>query len=170
VPKRHHPTDARIQLLCDAFDDPALAGRIAPLEQNHHSEPFVPDPFLKLDQLDLKPGKLSLVDLLLDLAGVLLLRLDEPRRTCISRAISLMGLCRIHETSFTAMPDGLGHRTGGGQAVRLWLSVGQMNHRLDRQGRCRYLRFGRNASGRRSSALSLEAGTWTDRKSIVAHF
>jgi len=44
--KRHDAADARVQALGDALDDPAFAGRVAALEDDHDLEALQPDPFL----------------------------------------------------------------------------------------------------------------------------
>jgi hypothetical protein len=49
-----HPADTRVETLRDALDRSALAGRVATLKEDHHLQALQPDPFLKLDQLELQ--------------------------------------------------------------------------------------------------------------------
>jgi hypothetical protein len=55
--ERDHPADARVEALGDAFDDAALAGRVATLEDDHDLEAVEAHPLLQLDQLELQMGK-----------------------------------------------------------------------------------------------------------------
>src|ERR1035438_3690618 len=48
--------DARIQALGDALDGAALAGCVAPLEEDDYLESLVANPLLKLDEFDLEPA------------------------------------------------------------------------------------------------------------------
>ena len=59
--QRHHPRHPRVERVRDGLDGAALAGRVAPLEQDHDLEAGVADPLLHLDQLDLELGQLLLV-------------------------------------------------------------------------------------------------------------
>jgi hypothetical protein len=52
--QRDHGRAARVEVLHEAFDRPALAGGIAALEHDHDLLPGFLDPVLKLDQLDLE--------------------------------------------------------------------------------------------------------------------
>ena len=61
------PADARAQVLGDALDHAALAGRVPSLEDDHDLEPFVLDPLQHLHKLDLEPEQLRLVALVPDL-------------------------------------------------------------------------------------------------------
>jgi hypothetical protein len=58
----------RVQRLEDALDRAALAGGIAPLEEQHHALARLLDPILELDQLEVQPGELRLVFLALELS------------------------------------------------------------------------------------------------------
>jgi hypothetical protein len=67
--------DARVRLLGDPLDHPALAGGVAALEEDRDSQAGVDDPFLQPYQLLLQASQLLLVLLLgEDLGGVLRLR------------------------------------------------------------------------------------------------
>jgi hypothetical protein len=63
----HHPADARVQALGDPLDDAALARSVAPLEDHDHLETAALDRLLQLDELDLEPCQLLVVDLLREL-------------------------------------------------------------------------------------------------------
>src|SRR5262245_63246083 len=53
-----HLADPRIETLGDPLDDPALPGRVAPLEDDHDLALIVLDPILQLNQLALQTQKL----------------------------------------------------------------------------------------------------------------
>ena len=59
--KRDHARDTRVEVLGDAFDRSALAGRVAALEDDDDAGSGSPDPLLHLDQLRLQPQQLGLV-------------------------------------------------------------------------------------------------------------
>ena len=59
--QRDHTGDARVEVLGDALDRSALAGRITPLEDDDDAGSSGPDPLLHLDQLRLQPQQLGLV-------------------------------------------------------------------------------------------------------------
>ncbi len=61
--QRDHARAARIQVLHEALDRAALAGRVATLEQDHDLLPGLLHPRLQLEQLDLQPVLLPLVAL-----------------------------------------------------------------------------------------------------------
>ena len=48
-------TDARVHPLNNAFDGATFASSVTPFEENHHLKTFVLDPFLQLNQFNLKP-------------------------------------------------------------------------------------------------------------------
>ena len=52
--QRHHARAARIEVLHEALDGAALAGRVAPLEQDHHALAGLLHPGLQLEQFDLQ--------------------------------------------------------------------------------------------------------------------
>ena len=60
--QRHDACAARIQVLHEALDGAALAGRVAPLEQNHHALAGFLDPGLQLEQLDLQAEFFLFID------------------------------------------------------------------------------------------------------------
>ena len=60
--------DARTDTFGDGLDRAALAGTIAPLENDADLQALVHHPLLNLDQLDMQPGQLSFVVLDLQLA------------------------------------------------------------------------------------------------------
>src|SRR5450755_147831 len=60
--QRGDPADARIETLGDPFDDTALAGRIAALEDDDDLELLVEHPVLQFDQLALQPEQLLEID------------------------------------------------------------------------------------------------------------
>ena len=62
--ERHDAADPRIEPQGDALDDAALAGRVAPLEDDDHFQALVLDPLLELHEFFLEPRELGLVDLL----------------------------------------------------------------------------------------------------------
>ena len=64
----HHAANTGIQALGDALDYASLAGGVAAFEDHHDLQLLVLDPLLQLDQFDLQPGQLFLIDLVLDLA------------------------------------------------------------------------------------------------------
>ena len=64
--QRHDPGVPRIEAQRDGLDRAALAGRVAAFEDDGDLEPFVADPLLELDELDLEPGELAQVDLVRD--------------------------------------------------------------------------------------------------------
>ncbi len=68
--ERHHARRARVQVLHEALDRAALAGRVAALEQHDDLLPRLLDPVLHLQQLDLQLLLVVLVDLRLDLVLV----------------------------------------------------------------------------------------------------
>ena len=57
----NHARAARVEMLHEALDRAALAGRIAPLEQDHDPLSGGPDPLLQFQQLDLEPVFLLLI-------------------------------------------------------------------------------------------------------------
>jgi hypothetical protein len=59
--QRHHASTAGIQVLHEALDGAALAGRIAPLKENHVAGAVLLAPFLKFQQLDLEQPLVNLV-------------------------------------------------------------------------------------------------------------
>jgi len=59
--ERHHSRAARVEVFHEAFDRTALAGRIAPLEQNDDPLARLLDPGLQFQQLDLQVVFLALV-------------------------------------------------------------------------------------------------------------
>jgi hypothetical protein len=61
--QRHDARLARVQVLHEALDRAALAGRVAPLEEHHEFLPGLRRPFLHLEQLGLKLRLLRLVGL-----------------------------------------------------------------------------------------------------------
>jgi hypothetical protein len=67
-PEGYDGRAARVQRLEDALDRAALAGGIAPLEEQHHALARLLDPILELDQLEVQPGELLLVFLALELS------------------------------------------------------------------------------------------------------
>ena len=72
--QRHHAAGARVEALGDALDRAALAGGVAPLEDDDHPQALLLDPGLQLHQLDLQPGQLRLVGLLVEPADRRVLR------------------------------------------------------------------------------------------------
>ena len=62
--QRDHTRVPRVEQGGHPLDDPALARRVAALEQRDHAKAAVPDPLLELDQLDLQAAELLLVLLL----------------------------------------------------------------------------------------------------------
>ena len=58
---RNDSAKTRAHGLRDAFDGSPLAGRVAPLEQNHDSEALLLDPSGQLDQFDLQAQQFELV-------------------------------------------------------------------------------------------------------------
>ena len=52
--QRHHPGAARVEVLHEPLDGAALAGGVAPLEQDHQPLARLLDPVLQLQQLDLQ--------------------------------------------------------------------------------------------------------------------
>src|SRR5580704_3004920 len=66
--KRDHPENARANPLGHGFDRAALAGAVAPLEEDADLEALVHDPLLELDELDMQARKFALVFLQLQLA------------------------------------------------------------------------------------------------------
>ena len=73
--QRHDAADARIEPLGDPLDHPALARRIAALEDNHDLQPVADHPVLELDQLALKPKQLPEVEVAVERVGPRLLGL-----------------------------------------------------------------------------------------------
>ena len=65
--QRHHPEHARADALGDRLDGAALAGAVAPLEDDADLEALVHDPLLQLDQLDVQLGELLAVDFEIEL-------------------------------------------------------------------------------------------------------
>ena len=57
----NHAKYARTDTLGDGLDRAALAGTIAPLENDADLQALVHHPLLNLDQLDMQPGQLSFV-------------------------------------------------------------------------------------------------------------
>ncbi len=86
--------DARVQGFGDALDDAALAGRVATFEEADDLEPAKLDPFLELDQLDLKSGQLGVVELALELLAGLLDQVPGRRiePVCVSDRHALAAL------------------------------------------------------------------------------
>ena len=74
--QRHDPAHARVQVLNDALDNAALAGRIPPLKYHHQVEPLPRDPFLQLDQLDLQAEQFLFIEFFRELR---LFGAGEPR-------------------------------------------------------------------------------------------
>ena len=66
--KRDHPEDARAHPLGHGFDRAALAGAVAPFEEDADLEALVHHPLLELDELDMQPREFLLVFLSLQLA------------------------------------------------------------------------------------------------------
>ena len=64
--------DARVRVLRDPLDRAALAGRVAPLEDDDDPGARLRDPVLHLHELFLQPAELLLVGLLRELAGTIL--------------------------------------------------------------------------------------------------
>ena len=65
--QRDDAEDARADALGDRLDRAALAGRVAPLEDDDDAQPLVLHPVLQRAQLALQPGQLLLVVLALQL-------------------------------------------------------------------------------------------------------
>src|SRR6516225_12406748 len=63
--ERDDAADPRIEALRNAFDDAALAGRVAPLEQHAYSQALQPHPLLQFEELELQSHEL--VDVLIRL-------------------------------------------------------------------------------------------------------
>src|SRR3990170_3184167 len=61
--QRNYITDPGVHVLDNTFDDPTLTGGITTLKYNHNFKPFLPYPFLELDQFYLKPKQFFLVKL-----------------------------------------------------------------------------------------------------------
>jgi len=59
--QRDDTEDARADALGDRLDGAALAGAVAPLEDDEDLEPLGDHPFLQLDQLDVELGELPFV-------------------------------------------------------------------------------------------------------------
>ena len=70
--ERRDAGDARVRVLRDPLDRPALAGRVAPLEDDDDPGSRLRDPVLHLHELFLQPAELLLVGLLRQLAGAVL--------------------------------------------------------------------------------------------------
>src|SRR5262249_54378062 len=67
--KRDHPENARTYPLGHGLDRTALAGAVAPLEEDADLQPLVHHPLLELDELDMQPRELLLVLLPFQLAA-----------------------------------------------------------------------------------------------------
>ncbi len=72
------PADPRVEALGDAVDDAALAGGIAPLEQDHDLELVGVDPVLEPDQLVLEAQELAEVEPAVEARGGALRRRHQP--------------------------------------------------------------------------------------------
>ena len=66
--QRDDAEHARADALGDRLDRAALAGAVAPLEDDADLQALVHDPLLQLDELDMQPGQLALVVLAFQLA------------------------------------------------------------------------------------------------------
>src|SRR4029453_14214283 len=70
--ERRDARDARVRVLRDPLDRPALAGRVTPLEDDDDPGSGLRDPVLHLHELFLQPAEFLLVGLLRKLAGTVL--------------------------------------------------------------------------------------------------
>src|SRR4029453_8076896 len=70
--ERRDARDARVRVLRDPLDRPALAGSVAPLEDDDDPGSRLGDPVLPLPRLFLQPAEFLLVGLLRQLAGTVL--------------------------------------------------------------------------------------------------
>ena len=68
--ERNDRRAARVEGLNDPLDRSALAGGVASLEQRDDLQALVLDPVLQLDQLELQPGELGLINPFLQLLGL----------------------------------------------------------------------------------------------------
>ena len=59
--KGHNPCAPGIQMFNDSFDGSAFARGIPSFKQHHHTQPFLLDMFLQLQQFDLQLVQLLLV-------------------------------------------------------------------------------------------------------------
>ena len=66
----YHPGEAGVQKTRDPLDHAALAGRVAAFEEHHQPELFVSNPFLELEEFDLKARQLLVVVLAGKLPGL----------------------------------------------------------------------------------------------------
>src|SRR5262245_63210257 len=85
------PEHARAHPFGDGLDRAALACPVSPLEQDADFRPGALDPFLELDELDVKTGELVFIGLPLELFG------SGGRLVLFSRHLdaSLAGCCRF---------------------------------------------------------------------------
>ena len=54
--ERDDADNTRIQRFGNPLNNPAFSGGVPPFENNDDAQPFLFDPTLKLNKLDLKPG------------------------------------------------------------------------------------------------------------------
>jgi hypothetical protein len=76
--QRHHRRPPGVEVLHEALDRPALARRVASLEDDHDLLPGLLDPVLQLDQLDLEQ--------------VLLMLVFRPRHSLVVRVVLAPGI------------------------------------------------------------------------------
>ena len=89
-----HAADAGIEPRGDAGDGAALAGRVAPFEDDHHFLALVDHPFLELGQFDLQAGQFRLVGLAAQF--LLLILLHGGRRLLVYGFFRHCSSCRGH--------------------------------------------------------------------------